>query len=179
MCKYFNVLTILLTAHNSLIDAVQKLESVRLGGLFSLFDMRGGLISKGQQRMSGFLLAVDEINSNEELLPQHKIKIFVKDTKYDKSKAFFTSIDMAKRGVDAVIGAQSSDESNAAATVFSQYSTVQISYSSTSASLSSKMNYRYFARSCPSDVSQGIAMAAMVATHFKWCVRLFLPLLFS
>lgn len=168
MCKYLNILTVLLTAHTSLIYAVQKLENVRIGGLFSLFDMKGSLISKGQQRMSGFLLAVDEINSSEELLPRHKIKIFVKDTKYDKSRAFFTSIDMAKKGVDAVIGAQSSDESNAAATVFNQYSTVQISYSSTSASLSSKLNYRYFARSCPSDTSQGHAMAAMVATQFKW-----------
>lgn len=143
-------------------------REVRLGGLFSLFDIQNSVISSGQQRMSGFLMAVKEINANKTILPDTVIRIVVQDTKLNKGKAFFASIDMASMGVDAIIGAQSSDESSAAATVFSQYSTVQISYSSTSASLSSKSNYRYFARSCPSDTFQGGAMAAMVATKFKW-----------
>jgi ABC-type branched-subunit amino acid transport system substrate-binding protein len=148
-------------------------SEVRVGGLFPLFRTSGPAITTGQQRLAGFLLAVKEINEDTTILPNTTFKIVVKDTKLNLGKTFFAALEMSKlafngKGVDACIGAQASGESDAAATVLSQYGTVQISYSSTSPLLSNKVNYRYFARTCPSDSFQGTAMASMVADYFGW-----------
>ena len=148
-------------------------SEVRVGGLFPLFRLTGPSITTGQQRLAGFLLAVKEINADNTLLPNTTFKISVKDTKLSLGKAFFTTFELSKtafggKGVDACIGPQASGESDAAATVLSQFSTVQISYSSTSPLLSNKVNYPYFARTCPSDAFQGAAMASMVADYFGW-----------
>lgn len=144
-----------------------KVKEVRLGGLFQLFR------STGQQRLIGFLLAVKEINEDNTILPNIPIKIVVKDS-FTVAKTFFATLDMAtnsfnKRGIDACIGASSSSESEAAATVFSQFSKTQISYSSTVSLLSTKINSPYFARTCPSDSFQGDAMASLVA-GYGWYV---------
>lgn len=148
-------------------------SEVRVGGLFPLFRLSGLTITTGQQRLAGFLLAVKEINADSTLLPNTTFKIAVKDTKLNLGKTFFATLELSKsafggKGVDACIGPQASGESDAAATVLSQFSTVQISYSSTSPLLSNKVNYRYFARTCPSDAFQGAAMAGMVADYFGW-----------
>ena len=148
-------------------------SEVRVGGLFPLFRTSGPAITTGQQRLAGFLLAVEEINADSTVLPNTTFKIVVKDTKLNLGKTFFATLEMSKnafggKGVDACIGAQASGESDAAATVLSQFSTVQISYSSTSPLLSNKVNYPYFARTCPSDSFQGAAMANMVADYFGW-----------
>lgn len=148
-------------------------KEVRLGGLFPLFRINGEVIANGQQRMAGFLLAVKEINDANVLLPNIPIKVVVKDTKLNVGETFFSTLDMVtksfkKRGIDACIGAQSSVESDAAATVLSQFSKTQVSYSSTSALLSTKLNSPYFARTCPSDIFQGAAMAALVAKNYGW-----------
>ena len=146
---------------------------VRVGGLFPLFRTSGPAITTGQQTLAGFLLAVKEINADSTVLPDTTFKIVVKDTKLNLGKTFFATLEMSKnafggKGIDACIGAYASGESDAAATVLSQFSTVQISYSSTSPLLSNKVNYPYFARTCPSDSFQGAAMANMVADYFGW-----------
>lgn len=150
---------------------------VRLGGLFPTFDFSGSAHTQARQLLSSFLMAVREINANPHLLPNTTILIAVRDSKLNVGKSFFASLDLATttftkynktKGIDACIGADSSGESEAAATVFTQFSTVQISYSSTSPLLSTKINYPYFARTCPSDAFQGAAMADLVGTYYGW-----------
>ena len=147
---------------------------VRLGGLFPSFRMNGKISESGQQRLAAFLLAVKEINAdNATILPHTTIKIAVRDSRVNVGKTFFATLDMAtnafnKTGVDACIGGASSAESDAASNVLTQFSTVQISYSSTSPLLSAKINYPYFARTCPSDSFQGAAMADLVSNYYGW-----------
>ena len=146
---------------------------VYLGGLFPLFRLSGEVLSSGQERLASFLMAVRDINADATVLPNTTVKISVKDTNVNVGTAFFSSLDLAtksfkNRGVDACIGAATSGESEAAATVFSHFSTVQISYSSTSPLLSNKINYPYFARTCPSDAFQGAAMADIVSKYYGW-----------
>ena len=148
-------------------------KSVRLGGLFPSFDISGAPHTQARQLLSSFLLAVREINADRTLLPYTELLIAVRDSRLNVGKSFFASLDLATTafggvGIDACIGADSSGESEAAATVFAQFSTVQISYSSTSPLLSTKINYPFFARTCPSDAFQGAAMADLVATHYGW-----------
>jgi branched-chain amino acid transport system substrate-binding protein len=146
---------------------------VRLGGLFPLFRLSGEVLSSGQVRLASFLMAVRDINADASVLPNTTVKVSIRDTKFNVGKTFFSSLDLVTKsfkgkGVDACIGAASSGESEAAATVFSHFSTVQISYSSTSPLLSTRINSPYFARTCPSDAFQGAAMADIVSKYYGW-----------
>jgi ABC-type branched-subunit amino acid transport system substrate-binding protein len=156
-----------------LVSAFSAPEEVHLGGLFAFYRMSGEAVPSGQQRLAVFLMAVKEINNSTSILPQTKIKVSVKDTKYDVGKTFFSTLDLASssfsgKGVDACIGAATSVESDVAATVFSKFSTVLVSYAATSPLLSTKINSPFFARTCPSDSFQGAAMAALVANYYGW-----------
>lgn len=146
---------------------------VHLGGLFPLFQLSGEVLASGQERLASFLMAVRDINADASLLPNTTVKVSVRDTKLSVGKTFFSSLDLATKsfggkGIDACIGAATSGESEAAAAVFSHFSTVQISYSSTSPLLSTKINSPYFARTCPSDAFQGAAIADIVSKYYGW-----------
>lgn len=150
-------------------------KTVRIGSIIPIFDINGDAqpISQYHQLLGSFLLAVKDINSDRTILPNTTVLIAVRDTRQNVGKAFFASLDLATtafggRGVDACIGSTSSSESVAAATVFTQFSTPQISYASTSPLLSTKISYPFFARTCPSDAFQGAAMADLVATYYGW-----------
>ena len=156
-----------------LVSVFSAPKEVHLGGLFAFYRMSGEAIPSGQQRLAVFLMAVKEINNSTSILPQTKIKVSVKDTKYDVGETFFSTLELAAssfsgKGVDACIGAATSVESDVAATVFSKFSTVLISYAATSPLLSTKINSPYFARTCPSDSFQGAAMANLVAKYYGW-----------
>ena len=179
MCScHLHILLLLGMVVSELIAVGKKRDTVhpahvRLGGLFPSFRMNGKLSESGQQRLAAFLLAVKEINADPTILPNTTIKIAVRDSRVNVGKTFFATLDMAtnafnKTGVDACIGGASSAESDAASNVLTQFSTVQISYSSTSPLLSAKINYPYFARTCPSDSFQGAAMADLVSNYYGW-----------
>jgi ABC-type branched-subunit amino acid transport system substrate-binding protein len=121
-------------------------------------------------------MAISEINKNSTLLPNTTIKVAYRDSRGDEGKAFFAALGLATdtfnisgvdKAADIVIGAQSSGESTASAQVFKQFHVPQISMSSTSALLSSKKDYPYFSRTCPSDSFQGMAMASLLS-HYGW-----------
>lgn len=159
--------------------ALSAPTEVRIGGLFPLFRLSGEVLSSGQQRLASFLMAVRDINSDKELLPNTTVKVSIRDTKFNVGKTFFSALDVSTKsfngeGVNACIGPAASGESEAAATVFSHFSTPQISYSSTNPLLSNKINFPYFARTCPSDAFQGSAMADIVSKHYGWYAKHFL-----
>ena len=97
----------------------------------------------------------------------------MRDTRLHAGKAFLATLDMVtnafnKSGIDGCIGAATSAESDAASDVLTQYSTVQVSYSSTSSILSSRTAYPFFARTCPADTFQGAAIADLVFHRYGW-----------
>ena len=146
---------------------------LRLGGLFPSFRTSGSVIIAGQQRMAAFLLAVKEINADPHILPNTTIKIAVRDTSLHPGKAFLSALDMVinafnKSGIDGCVGGASSAEADTASDVLTQYSTVQVSASSASSQMSSRIDYPYFARTCPPDSFQGAAIADLVFNHYGW-----------
>ena len=146
---------------------------VRIGGLFSQFDLNNAVQPNGRQLLAAFLMAVRDINTDHKILPNTTILVAVKDSKLSVGKTFFDSLNLATKsfqgaGIDSCIGSYTSGETAAAATVFTQFSTPQISYSSTSPQLSTKINYPFFARTCPSDAFQGAAIADLVFKYYGW-----------
>eukprot|EP01036_Dinobryon_divergens_P038415 gene38415-50439_t len=129
-------------------------------------------LDTGTQYLGAILMAVNEINKDKNLLPSTRIRIAYMDSKLDAGLAFFRSLELASKafnntGVQAVLGPETSSESISSALVFKAFDIPQISMSATSPDLSSKKNYPYFARTCPSDAFQGRAMAELVK-HFGW-----------
>jgi len=123
-------------------------------------------------------MAIKEINNKsdgnfDDLLPNVSIKYSIKRTNggYFQSvqKAIeLTTVAFNKTGIDACIGAQSNTESKAIAQIFNAFSTIQISYGSTSSSLSYRDPFPYFFRTCISDAAQSLAMANMIYNYFGW-----------
>ena len=71
-------------------------------------------------------------------------------------------------GVSAVIGAASSGPSMLSAMALRRFKVPQISYSSTSATLSDGQTYSYFLRTPPSDAFQGVGMADLIKSLFGY-----------
>jgi ABC-type branched-subunit amino acid transport system substrate-binding protein len=162
----------------SVVSALSVPASVTLGGLFPAFRsgataVTAATINGGQRRQAAFLMAVKEINKSPFILPNTTIKISVRDSKLDVGVSFLKALELAttansNQGVDGCIGGATSSEAEAEATVFKQFSKTMVSFSATSPSLSSKLNYPTFARTCPSDAFQGSAMAEIVGQYYGW-----------
>jgi ABC-type branched-subunit amino acid transport system substrate-binding protein len=110
----------------------------------------------------------------DDLLPNTQLTYAYRDSKRSSQAAFFGALELARetfvtaqgRGVSAIVGAASSGPSGAAARVTAQYEIPQISYSSSSATLSNGNEYPYFARMPPSDAFQGDGMADLIMNQF-------------
>ena len=71
----------------------------RLGGLFPRFKTEAANFDKdtsGIKRLSGFVLAVHEINNNNAILPNHTIVTSVLDSKRDDGQAFFQALKLVQ-----------------------------------------------------------------------------------
>ena len=149
-----------------------KPEFVKLGALFARFDLANRPRMQAQFDLAAFLMAIRDINSDKNILPNTIIKIAVVDSRVDPATSVFRTLDLIKTafggtGVDAMIGPGYSVEVVVSAAVAQLFEKVQVSYFATSTELSVKTTYRYFARTCPSDAFQGLAMAQLVA-YYKW-----------
>ncbi|XP_068226599.1 metabotropic glutamate receptor 3-like isoform X2 [Palaemon carinicauda] len=150
----------------------------------------------GIQPLEAMLYTLDEINSNPDLLPGIKLGALVMDScnsptlALDQSLGFIKgflagqnqyhtsefmcgdgSIPLFRGGqfdkVVGVIGGQSSSISVQMASVLRVIEMPQISYLSTSASLSNKERYPYFLRTVPSDSNQAEAILKILRS-FGW-----------
>ncbi|KAH9510160.1 Metabotropic glutamate receptor 3 [Bulinus truncatus] len=168
-----------------------------IGGLFPIHhkgEKGCGAINsdRGIERLEAFLFTIDEINNNTSLLPGITLGASAFDTcgraPYaleqslefirasisnmdptefycsDGSKANPVSIPTAVAGV---VGGSYSTVSIQVANLLRLFKIPQISYASTSASLSDKGRYDYFVRTVPPDDLQAKALADIVA-KFNW-----------
>lgn len=155
------------------------LPYVRIGGLFPRFKTSAaafGLDTSGVRRLTAFVQAVNEINNKtdgiaDDLLPNTRLLFATRDSKRDTGSAFLGARQLVLEafdglGVSAVVGAASSGPSQLAALALGPTRTPQISYSSTSATLSDGATYKYFLRTPPSDAFQARGLAELAKQLF-------------
>ncbi|XP_029472928.1 metabotropic glutamate receptor 3 isoform X1 [Rhinatrema bivittatum] len=147
---------------------------------------------RGIQRSEAMLFAIDHINSDKSLLPGVKLGVHILDTcsrdtyaleqSLEFVRASLTKVDeaefMCPDGsyaiqennpllIAGVIGGSYSSVSIQVANLLRLFHIPQISYASTSAKLSDKSRYDYFARTVPPDFYQAKAMAEILRV-FNW-----------
>lgn len=140
---------------------------IKIGGVFPIVKRPDA----GRDRRDAFLMAVSEINNQsgpDRILPEGvKLVPIVKDD--DNSAAGGTAAAQAliAEGVHIVIGSSGSSVSAAMAAELGPQKIPQISYASSSPSLSDRSLYPYFMRVAASDADQGKAVADLVQA-FGW-----------
>lgn len=161
-------------------------NAVRIGGLFPAVVKRNGRVDTGGiARQIAALLAVEEINDKtdgimDKILPQHKVELFVRDSKRDAPASILATFKVASQsygqvsapvcgvynpaldGVHGVIGPASSGPSIDVQTILTDLDVAQIGYSATSADLSNNDAYPFFVRTPPPDDIQAKTMAILI-----------------
>ncbi|XP_051952750.1 metabotropic glutamate receptor 3-like isoform X1 [Xyrauchen texanus] len=147
---------------------------------------------RGIQRLEAMLFAIDQINQDVGLLPGVALGVHVLDTcsrdtyaleqALEFVRASLTKVDDAEficpdgsyalqedspLAIAGVIGGSFSSVSIQVANLLRLFQIPQISYASTSAKLSDKSRYDYFARTVPPDFYQAKAMAEILRA-FNW-----------
>ncbi|XP_072257847.1 metabotropic glutamate receptor 3 [Pyxicephalus adspersus] len=147
---------------------------------------------RGIQRLEAMLFAIDQINRDSTILPGVKLGVHILDTcsrdtyaleqSLEFVRASLTKVDEAEyvcpdgslaiQGnspllIAGVIGGSYSSVSIQVANLLRLFHIPQISYASTSAKLSDKSRYDYFARTVPPDFYQAKAMAEILR-FFNW-----------
>ncbi|XP_064597906.1 uncharacterized protein LOC135464409 [Liolophura sinensis] len=149
------------------------------------FTCSGIRLDKGLQLAQSILFAVKKVNEKEgifgEVFPGKSIGTLILNTCYSESvslrsamSVFFedepysvSSVDKIASKVLGFVGAVRSDVSEKVASLLTQTKHVQISYASTSVTLSDNVTYPYFMRNCASDKLQGEIMV-MVLKAMDW-----------
>ncbi|KAK7909662.1 hypothetical protein WMY93_014346 [Mugilogobius chulae] len=147
---------------------------------------------RGIQRLEAMLLALDEINRDDRILPGMRLGAHILDTCSKDTYALEQSLEFVRASltkvddseytcpdgsyaihdevplaISGVIGGSYSDVSIQVANLLRLFQIPQISYASTSAKLSDKTRYDYFARTVPPDFYQAKAIAEILR-YFNW-----------
>ncbi|XP_051985624.1 metabotropic glutamate receptor 2-like isoform X2 [Xyrauchen texanus] len=170
-----------------------------IGGLFPVHHKGEGAqdcgrinAQRGIQRLEAMLLALDEINQDDQILPGVTLGAHILDTCSKDTYALEQSLEFVRASltkvddseytcpdgsyaihddvplaISGVIGGSYSDVSIQVANLLRLFQIPQISYASTSAKLSDKSRYDYFARTVPPDFYQAKAIAEILR-YFNW-----------
>ncbi|XP_062400749.1 glutamate receptor, metabotropic 2a [Sardina pilchardus] len=170
-----------------------------MGGLFPVHHKGEGMedcgrinAQRGIQRLEAMLLALDEINRDDHILPGLTLGAHILDTCSKDTYALEQSLEFVRASltkvddseytcpdgsyaihddvplaISGVIGGSYSDVSIQVANLLRLFQIPQISYASTSAKLSDKSRYDFFARTVPPDFYQAKAMAEILR-FFNW-----------
>lgn len=154
---------------------------------FQLFtSLRGKTVNCYRMNLFGLmwveamLFAIEEINNNTKILANFTLGYDIRDSANEVQFAMSDALDFtstegrkfynktcSNSSIIAVIGGAGSKISKAAGYVLGVTSMPQISYSSTSPSLSDKANFPSFLRTIPPDYVQAQVMADLV-TFYNW-----------
>ncbi|XP_069465140.1 extracellular calcium-sensing receptor-like [Ambystoma mexicanum] len=125
--------------------------------------------------------AIDEINHDQEILPNITLGFLITDTCLSMERLLHGTLGMLT-GVDlpivnyrcqylpplaAIVGDSSSTRSIPMARLLGLYRHPQVSYAASSPQLSEKVHFPSFLRTMPSGNTQALAIAQLVV-HFKW-----------
>ncbi|XP_006619708.1 metabotropic glutamate receptor 7-like isoform X1 [Apis dorsata] len=168
---------------------------VILGGIFPMHEQVAGSIGqspcgavkeeKGMQRLEAMLYVLDEINSDDDLLPNTTLGALILDSCSSDTYALDQSMEFVRsymnqdiseykcendkppmyvphKPVTGVIGASFSVVSIMVANILRLFKIPQISYASTSTELSDKSRFEYFSRVVPPDNFQAQAMVEII-----------------
>ncbi|XP_076361004.1 metabotropic glutamate receptor 3-like [Tachypleus tridentatus] len=153
------------------------------------------LQEEGLQQLEALLFTLKKINENPKLLPGVKLGVIALDTCDSATYALEQSLDFIKGFIArsnsreqqfkchdgsmpsfsdgsfdrmmGIIGGRSSSVSIQLANILRLFQVPQISYQSTSPTLSNKEKYEYFFRTVPSDVNQAHAILKLLK-KFRW-----------
>ena len=142
--------------------------NIKIGGVFPIVKRPDA----GRDRRDAFLMAVATLNEQaNDSIPDGGPRILpdginftaiVKDDDNSAAGGTFAASTLISEGVDVVVGSSGSSVSAAMAAELGPEKIVQLSYASSSPSLSDRILYPYFMRNTPSDADQGIAIADLV-----------------
>lgn len=137
-------------------------DEILMGGVFPIVKRP----EAGRDRRDAFLIAIEEINSQtgtDRILPAGtNITGLVKDDDNSAAGGKFAAETLISEGVHVVIGSSGSSVSAAIAAELTPHKIVQLSYASSSPTLSDRKTYPYFMRNVASDADQGVALADLV-----------------
>ena len=140
---------------------------IKVGGVFPITARPDA----GPDRRDGFLIAIAEINNQtgtDRILPVGVTLVpNVQDDLNTAAGGTAAADTLLAWGADIVLGSSGSSVSAAIASALTPTKIVQISYASSSPSLSDRTLYPYFMRTCASDADQGLALAKLVKA-FGW-----------
>ena len=165
-------------------DALITKGDVILGGLFPIHmksqtsENECGEFNEltGYQYMEAMMFAIDKINRDPQLLPSITLGAQIYDTCLSKTIAADRAKEFIKMSLEqdgtrgqlaGVVGALTSGVSLVVANFLRVFEIPQISYASTSETLSNKDIYSYFLRTVPPDTFQARAMVDIVK-KFGW-----------
>ena len=142
-------------------------SEIKVGGVFPIVTRPDA----GPDRRDAFLIAIYEINNQtgaDRILPEGvSLKPIVKDDDNSVAGGTLAAQELIAAGVDIVIGSSGSHVSAAISTELTPHKIPQISYASSSSTLSNRTLYPYFMRVEPSDADQSEALVDLV-TAFNW-----------
>ena len=164
-----------------------------IGGVFAVHEDAAGVVcgkARRDQWVEAMLFALDSVNANKTLLPNITLGFDIRDSCYSENIGLDEAIDViisgnqldvgfngcesAKIGSTnasiptvGIVGAVASRVSIPIASLGRLFEVPQVSFASTSPTLSSRETYTYFYRTVPPDNLQAKAMIDIVL-HFNW-----------
>ena len=170
----------------TVVQASYRQGDIMLGGLFNAHKARGmeegqcGEITKGSSLAEAMIFAIDNINSDPNLLPNISLGYDIRDCCEDNEKTARNTYELLENKCCANTTQNKRDKRSTVALIGPTYSTAAIfisgflqmrnvtaiSGTATSAELSSK-TYQHLYRTVPSDTVLASAVADII-DHFHW-----------
>jgi len=144
-----------------------------IGGIFEFTStdvQTGELFSSNvvlRSFYSAFMLAVNDINDSDDILPGTTLVPIVYDGESTVSGSLSALVEADATGLSAVIGPSYSEQSLIAAVASGVYNILLASPSASAASLSDSALYPLFVRSVPPDTKQGDIMADLIEFYYN------------
>lgn len=159
--RFITVLLLLLCAGPLSAAPGGKLHSRREFKVGVLVSLTGSWASLGENTVAALQLAEDQLEANAKTdRGGYRFKFLVRDTQLDPAKALAAIMDLDKRGVQIVIGPQSSAEVVAIKPYADAHHILVISQGSTASSLAIPGDNIF--RFCPNDMREAPAIVALM-----------------
>src|SRR5438094_10470373 len=142
-------------------DQSAQLHSQRVFKIGVLATLTGSGFTLGQDTVAALQIAEEQIEADA--ISQHggyRFKFFVRDTQHDPSKALEAIKDLDRRGVQIIIGPQTSSEAAMIKPYADAHNILVISQGSTASSLAFPGDNIF--RLCPDDVLEAEAIVALM-----------------
>jgi branched-chain amino acid transport system substrate-binding protein len=143
-------------------DQTARLHSQRVFKVGVLATLTGSGFTLGQDTVAALQIAEEQLEADA--ISQHggyRFKFFVRDTQHDPSKALEAIMDLDRRGVQIIIGPQTSSEVAMIKPYADAHNILVISQGSTAHSLAIPEDNIF--RLCPDDTLEAAAIVALMS----------------